>query len=313
MDNSASVAAATLTKGMTVVARWFQANNPPSSLAGMQMKLGVTEKVIKGVVTHIRGDHPTAPTKVEVHIKPEGGGDEVRVKPEHIVQIVSTPQPVYKMPGTGKPEREVTNTTQMVSENPYFGLISAMDDRARGRPQGSFIEDMEARGQQELTSQTSKLPTEGSKDPAWAKMGVLFGKPVAGDPVFTEVQLPYGWKLKPTDHSMWNNLLDEQGRVRAKMFYKAAFYDRSAHIRLETRYHVDRENKIADDYDSAQRYVAKDSADGTVLFATEYLERDPKYSPEWSAKEQALRKEAEAWLDTNRPDWKDAAAYWGWD
>ena len=307
MDSSAN--AATLTKGMTVVAKWFQANDPPSSLAGMQMKLGVTEKVVKGVVTHIRGDHPTAPTKIEVHIRPEDGGEEVRVKPEHIVEIVAQPTPVYE----ARDPRSVPNTTKMAHENPAMVLIAAMEDRARGRRQGSFIEDMEAQGQRELTGQTSKLPTKGGENPAWAKMGILYGKPDPQDPVFSSVQLPAGWKLEPTDHAMWNNLLDDQGRVRAKMFYKAAFYDRSAHIHPETRYHVERENKVKGDYDSAQRYVAIDSANGAVLFATEYLEVDPKYSREWSDKEQALRKQAEAWFDANRPDWRDASAYWGWD
>lgn len=77
----------TLTKGMRVRARWFQANDPPSSLAGMQMKLGVTERSVEGVVTHIRSDSPTELINVRVHIKPDDG-DEVEVKPEHIVGIL---------------------------------------------------------------------------------------------------------------------------------------------------------------------------------------------------------------------------------
>lgn len=310
MDNSAN--AATLTKGMLVVARWFQANDPPSSLSGMQMKVGVTERVVKGVVTHIRGDHPTAPTKVEIHIKPEDGGEEVRVKPEHIVEVLRAPQPVYREQRAGY-EREVTNTAKVVMENPLFAIVGAMDDRARGRRQGSFIEDMEAQGQRELTSQASKLPTEGSKDPVWAKMGVIYGERDASDPVFSQVQLPLGWKLEPTDHSMWNVLKDEQGRVRGKMFYKAAFYDRSARIYPTTRYQMDRENKVADDYDSPFREVVKDTAKGTVVFATEFVERPEKYDAESLAKEGALRKETEKWLNENRPEWKDASAYWGWD
>jgi hypothetical protein len=271
----------------------------------MQMKAGVTEKVIKGVVTHIRGDHPTAPTKVEVHIKPEGGGDEIRVRPEHIVQIVEAVKPVYE----ARESRSVPNTTKMANENPALVLISALADRERGRRQGSFIEDMEAQGQRELTGQTSKLPTKGSENPAWAKMGVIYGKPDPSDPVFSGVQLPAGWKLRPTDHSMWNDLLDDQGRVRAKMFYKAAFYDRSANIRPESRFGLHRENKDTNDYDSPRRDVAKDFATGEVLFATEWR----VYTSERYAEETAAHKQVEQWLDENRPEWKDAAAYWGWD
>lgn len=278
----------------------------------MQMKLGVTERVVQGVVTHVRGDDPTAPTKVEVHIQPEGGGDEVRVKPEHIVQVLHAPSPVYREPSPDMRDR-VTNTTQEAFENPLLPLIGAMDDRARGRGQGSFIEDMEARGQRELTSQTSKLPTEGSKDPAWAKMGVLYGEPDKDDPKFSFVQLPAGWVLRPTDHSMWNQLLDDKGRVRGKMFYKAAFYDRRATIHPVTRYQCDRESKIKDDYDCPFREVVKDTATGAALFMTDWVERPVKYTPEDLAREGAARKQTAAWLDANRPEWKDASAYWGWD
>lgn len=304
MDN-----AAMLMKGMKVVARWFQANDPPSSLAGMNLKLAVTEHVVTGVVTHIRGDHPTAPTKVEVHIKPDDGSDEVRVKPESIVQILSGAPVLHDWLGEKHHESKVTNTTKLVEENPLYAIVGAMDDSARGRPQGSFIEDMEARGQRELVTQTTKLPTKGSDDPAWAKMGVLFGEVIQKDPIFRDVVLPVGWKLKPTDHSMWNELLDERGRVRGRMFYKAAFYDRSANIRPESRFGLHRENKDTNDYDSPRRDVAKDFATGEVLFATEWR----VYTSEKYAEETAAHKQVEQWLDENRPEWKDAAAYWGWD
>ncbi len=53
----------------------------------------------------------------------------------------------------------------------------------------------------------------------------------AADDLFVNVQLPDGWRKKPTDHSMWSELLDDKGVKRAAIFYKAAFYDRSAFIR----------------------------------------------------------------------------------
>jgi hypothetical protein len=260
----------------------------------------VTERVVKGVVTHIRGDHPTAPTKVEVHIKPEGGGEEIRVQPEHIIAIVP----------------EITNTTEQAREQPLHAFAGAVDDRLRGRPQGAFIEDMEAQGQRELTSQTTKLPAEGSTNPVWKKMGVIFGPLVAGDAVFREVKLPQGWGWKAADadtNTMWNYLVDERGRVRGKMFYKAAFYDRRATIHPVTRYQCDRESKIKDDYDCPFREVVKDTATGAVLFMTDWVERPVKYTPEDLAREGAARKQTAAWLDANRPEWKDASAYWGWD
>lgn len=59
-----------------------------------------------------------------------------------------------------------------------------------------------------------------------------------GDPLFVDVKLPEGWEIKGTGHSMWNEVLDNNGRVRATFFYKAAFYDRDAFLHFETRYKI---------------------------------------------------------------------------
>ena len=66
-------------------------------------------------------------------------------------------------------------------------------------------------------------------------MGIVFGKEV--DDLFVEVTLPAGWKKEATDHSMWSKLVDDKGRERASIFYKAAFYDRDAHINITQRFH----------------------------------------------------------------------------
>ena len=43
-----------ITKGTRVHAKWLVANNPPSSLAGFQMKVGVTEAEVIGTCVHFR-------------------------------------------------------------------------------------------------------------------------------------------------------------------------------------------------------------------------------------------------------------------
>ena len=55
------------------------------------------------------------------------------------------------------------------------------------------------------------------------------------DDLFWNVNLPEGWKIEATSHSMWNNLYDNKGRKRANFFYKA-FDD--AFINFDTRYHA---------------------------------------------------------------------------
>lgn len=56
-----------LQKGDHVTAEWMETK--PVALAGVQMKLGGTLKTVTGIVTHIRGDHPTNPTSIGVCIK----------------------------------------------------------------------------------------------------------------------------------------------------------------------------------------------------------------------------------------------------
>src|SRR6185436_8068032 len=41
-----------------------------------------------------------------------------------------------------------------------------------------------------------------------------------------------------TDHSMYTDLVDDKGRVRASIFYKAAFYDRKADISFKRRFSI---------------------------------------------------------------------------
>ncbi|MDP3730644.1 MAG: hypothetical protein Q8R14_03860 [Candidatus Omnitrophota bacterium] len=94
------------------------------------------------------------------------------------------------------------------------------------------IEKQEKEGQRQLAN-SEFLPVEGtSNDVEWAAIGVKLGQPKAGDPLFRHVTLPPGWKIVPTDHDMWSNLVDDKGRVRAEIFYKAAVYDRRADVRL---------------------------------------------------------------------------------
>lgn len=94
----------------------------------------------------------------------------------------------------------------------------------------SAIEDQEERGQKEFCA-CSCLPTrilDGVRN-YLQKDGVQFGE-FSADQLFQKVILPDGWRIEPTEHSMWSVLLDANNYIRAEMFYKAAFYDRSAHM-----------------------------------------------------------------------------------
>ncbi len=94
------------------------------------------------------------------------------------------------------------------------------------------IEAQESRGQQQLVEST-QLPTDCTAclRLELTKDGVIFGEPTPGDEMFCEATLPEGWEVKATDHSMWSELVDNEGTKRASIFYKAAFYDRHAFMR----------------------------------------------------------------------------------
>lgn len=89
------------------------------------------------------------------------------------------------------------------------------------------IERQEAQGQQDMVN-AAVLPRELSGP---IPDGVILSDVV--DDLFQKVTLPRGWIVKPTDHSMWSDLIDDAGAKRASIFYKAAFYDRRAFARFE--------------------------------------------------------------------------------
>lgn len=118
----------------------------------------------------------------------------------------------------------IENTSQRY---PVIHLLGAMSD---GRP--NYITDMEARGQEQLLH-SDRLPAEMNEPEAdYVALGFTFGPPDRDDPLFRPATLPAGWKRRGSDHAMWSYIDDEQGRERVAIFYKAAFYDRRAFMRL---------------------------------------------------------------------------------
>lgn len=178
---------------------------------------------------------------------------------------------------------KVRNTTADIQSDPAIGL-----DMVLAGP--GAIEAQEARGQRELV-QSSVLPADMSgQRELFEALGFRFGELVDGDPLFINAELPPGWSKAPTDHAMWSSIVDEKGRVRASVFYKAAHYDRSAHMFLDRRY------EARGVYPGGERtaIIVVDHANGETI---------------WTGGPGA-REEAYAWLDANRPDHRDVVAAW---
>ncbi|MES2211324.1 MAG: hypothetical protein V4515_14270, partial [Chloroflexota bacterium] len=164
-------------------------------------------------------------------------------------------------------KRDITNTTKDLPGNLLLGIV----------PGGLQVQ--EAIGQREFVG-SAQLPRDGllgewrSK---WEAVGVRMAdaEAGAGDPLFWHVTLPAGWTKQPTDHVMWNDLRDERGRVRGRIFYKAAFYDRSARLTMVSRFSCERVYGDGDDRRYRIRYQVKDGG-SVVLFETSRPGYDPQ-------------------------------------
>lgn len=114
------------------------------------------------------------------------------------------------------------------------GLLVLLDGMSGGDG-GNAIVASEKRGQQQLVA-SAVIPTQMGDRTEYEAIGFTFGEPVEGDPIFTECTLPDDWSKQAGDHDMWSYIVDQYGRRRVSVFYKAAFYDRSAHCNLNTPY-----------------------------------------------------------------------------
>ncbi|HEV2375179.1 MAG TPA: hypothetical protein VGS19_23845 [Streptosporangiaceae bacterium] len=125
----------------------------------------------------------------------------------------------------------IDNTTERMrdpAEQALF-LLGSMGDGP-----GAPIERMERDGQRQLVN-SDRLPAKFNSGTRaqFEALGFTFGEPDSRDPLFVPATLPEGWKREDTDHAMWSYLLDQHGRQRVGIFYKAAFYDRAAFMNLE--------------------------------------------------------------------------------
>lgn len=164
------------------------------------------------------------------------------------------------------------------------------------------IEHQEAEGQRDLIRSTH-LPKNimGASRKQLEDLGFKFHEDV--DNLFVSCELPTGWTKTATDHSMHSNLLDENGRCRALIFYKAAFYDRRAYMSMQSRFSID--GWVASDRPEQYNTAVFDGE--TQLFSS------GTWSPDADAfyeRKGRLYDLCEDWLNENYPDWKNPLAYW---
>jgi hypothetical protein len=123
-----------------------------------------------------------------------------------------------------------------ICQGDKFLAIKVMEKPAV-RPEWLLVGNPNAIKAQEFSEQqkfvnSTELPLYMSEEDKseLIKMGVVFGEAV--DDLFINALLPDGWKKISTDHSMWSNLVDDEDKIITQVFYKGAFYDRDAFLRL---------------------------------------------------------------------------------
>lgn len=194
--------------------------------------------------------------------------------------------------------KKVTNTAKTPRFEWLFG----------GNP--NAIETQELQGQKELL-ESSQLPIKVNSprginaEEQYDLMGIKVVEKTEEDELFLTVKLPSGWKIERTDHSLWTKLVDDKGRQRGTIFYKAAFYDRDSFINFSTRYNwqgnYERKHFVS--------YIVKDFATDQIIFETQAMSQDVS-QPDYFKKQDDLQEQCKDFLKENYPDHENINAYW---
>lgn len=172
------------------------------------------------------------------------------------------------------------------------------------------IEAQEAAGQRDLC-ESFQLPRQmsGCTIEQLHLLGFEVGDVV--DELFRAAKLPPGWTIVATEHSMHSDLVDQLGRRRGGVFYKAAFYDRKAFLTLLPRFSVDTFITVDEEGrrdENEGGFHATAVMDGNVeAYRAGHVPRHDYAGMD------ALERKAVDWLESNRPDWQNRMAYWGPD
>lgn len=158
----------------------------------------------------------------------------------------------------------------------------------------AHIVAQEKRGQDELVGST-QFPAKAPVAELEA-LGFTFGPVDEGDPLFRPADLPQGWRREGSDHDMWSYVLDEKGRRRVAVFYKAAFYDRNAFARVvrptsrlsDLIYGDDEPTTLGLD-DLLTADLARDYLTAELEESTRRLETWAKDDPEYVARDSRIR------------------------
>jgi len=168
-----------------------------------------------------------------------------------------------------------------------------------------LIVAQEAAGQRMLVENGAMLPKrfmpDVTREQVTTATGIVFHED--HDEVFVNVTLPQHWEIVATDHNMWTTLLDEQGGQRARIFYKAAFYDRNGYTSFCQRYEV---FVAYNDAQETRTIYVRDNKFNKLVYEAGMCFSNAKGYKEYDR----LQDQAVDWLKRNYPDFREPFAYW---
>ena len=181
--------------------------------------------------------------------------------------------------------------------------LSKMSALIRGiKGEDNIVENMEKEGQQHVISNTMMARKMWPSKEHFEQLGFIF-EDIPGDDVLCYATLPDGWSMKETDNAMCTNIIDENRVIRGSLIYKAAVYDRRAHMYLKCHYMV------------CSRYADEDHLIDEIYFGNEkeilfVAGQTPIDAYDDIEKLKALAKQ---YAYENYPDWENVHAYWDKD
>ena len=212
----------------------------------------------------------------------------------------------------------VRNTTKETLDFPAGFLLDALVHGTSGA-----IERQEAEGQAQLVNST-QIPVKGIPDDSiLEKLGFKLGeKPKEPkDDLFRDAELPEGWSKQATNHDLWSNIVDEKGRKRISIFFKAAFYDRDAFMSLIQRFTIqmnydkkDKDGSIVFDVLDQDKADQHTEVNEPVFSSSVFIINvDRNHKDYWEKKNKAdkdAQQMCKDWLAERYPEWEDATAHW---
>jgi hypothetical protein len=224
--------------------------------------------------------------------------DELTVIERQAAQMLAPLAPFedgleYRAPGP------IENTRERDPPIHLFGMVAAGPEK--------YLQDMQAGGQRQL-AKSSQIPrdTRGITKEQLTELGFEFPETNrAPDDLFMDATLPAGWSLKPDEGgSYWTYILDTNGLRRFMIFYKAAYYDRSAFMKQLSRFMIRKDYDLSNTDGHFHLYIEGQLPNGEAKEVYRSRSSEP-YNTDWDARdamEARERASAWAWLRANYPE-----------